>query len=144
MRGTKTALVTGAAVLTLVAVGGGVALAADSGPTPQPQPQTQAKPHKHAGLLARAEHGEVTLNGPKHQVVDVQRGQVQSASPTSITVKSEDGFTATYTVAGTTKVRKAAKAAAISDVATGDKVLVIATKNGSTLTATRIADHPAK
>jgi hypothetical protein len=139
MRGTKTALLTGATVLTLVAIGGGVALATDSS-TPQPQ----AKPHRHAGLLARAEHGEMTLSGPQHRVVDVQRGQVQSASPTSITVKSADGFTATYTVNSTTKVRKAAKAAAIGDVTTGDRVVVIATKNGSTTTATRITDHPAK
>jgi len=51
-------------------------------------------------LWSRVEHGEVTIKGKddKPVVVDIQRGQVTAVSPTSISLKSEDGFTATYTV----------------------------------------------
>jgi hypothetical protein len=142
----KTMLVTGAATLALLGIGGGVALADTTSPTTTPSTngkQSQAKQHK--GLLAHTAHGQFTLNGPKHQVVDVQRGQVQSVDGKSITVKSNDGFTATYTVDSNTKVRKDKKTAAINQVAAGDQVLVMADKNGSADTAKRIVDRgPAK
>jgi hypothetical protein len=92
-------------------------------------------------LLQRALHGEVVLGGKKHRVVDFQRGEVTAVSSSSITVKSTDGFTATYVVDAKTKVRQAKQQAAIGDVKTGDKVRVVATKDGSTLTANRIADR---
>jgi hypothetical protein len=56
-------------------------------------------------------------------------------------VRSTDGFSATYVVDAKTKVRHAKEKAAIGDVSTGDKVRVVALKNGSTLTATKIADR---
>ncbi|MFQ6271026.1 hypothetical protein ACLLO4_31845 [Kutzneria viridogrisea] len=139
---TKMALAAGVAVAGLLGMGGGVALAAGNGTQPA-QGQAQGQGHKHgkAGLLARAEHGEVTLRGKQHRVVDVQRGKVDAVSATAISVTSEDGFKATYTVNGDTKVRKDRKASAIGSVATGDQVLVVATKSGTTLTATRVVDR---
>jgi hypothetical protein len=141
-RKTRTALITGVAVAALVA-GGGVAYAV-SAPTPtstpsQPTAPTKAKHHK--ALLGRVSHGEVTLNGKDHRVVDVQRGQVQSVSSTSVSVKSGDGFTATYTINSDTKVHKDAKAAAIGDVHNGDKVVVVATKANGADTANRLGDR---
>jgi hypothetical protein len=150
---TKMIVGTGVAVIVVGGLGGGIALADSSSPAPpsttQPT-QSQSPPakqghDKHRGLLGRIAHGEVTLNGKNHRVVDAQHGQVQSVSPTSITVKSTDGFVATYTVDSSTKVRKDKQSSAIAQVANGDRVFVIATKSGATDTATRIADSgPAK
>jgi hypothetical protein len=145
-RRTRTALITGAAVAALVA-GGGVAYAV-SAPTStstsaQSSSSAPAKTKvKHAKtLLGRVAHGEVTLDGKDHRVVDLQRGQVQSVSATSISVKSDDGFTATYTVNTDTKVGKDGKASAIGDVHNGDKVVIVATKANGVDTANRIADR---
>jgi hypothetical protein len=92
-------------------------------------------------LTRRALHGEVTLGGAKHRVVDFQRGTVSAASATSLTVRSTDGFAATYVVDAKTIVRQAKEKTTIADVKTGDKVRVVALKHGATLTAKRIADR---
>lgn len=92
-------------------------------------------------LARRALHGEVTLGGKKARVVDVQRGTVKAVSGSSITVVSKDGFAATYVVDTETKVRQTKQQALIADVKTGDKVRVVAQKDGATLTAKRIADR---
>ena len=118
---------------------------AQPSPTTKPTPGTKAdRAAKKAGkkdLTRRALHGEVTLGGKKHRVLDFQRGIVSSVSATSITVRSADDFSATYVVDTRTKVRQAKEKAAIGDVKTGDKVRVVASKDGSTLTAKRIADR---
>ncbi|MFC0431722.1 hypothetical protein [Kutzneria buriramensis] len=142
-RRTRTALIAGAAAAALVA-GGGVAYAVSaptSTTTSTPAASAPAKAKHHKTLLGRVAHGEVTLDGKQHRVVDVQRGQVQSVSSTSISVKSDDGFTATYTVNGDTKVRKDGKSAAIGDVHNGDKVVIAATKANGTDTVNRLADR---
>ena len=92
-------------------------------------------------LARRALHGEVTLGGKKAKVVDFQRGTVKAVSDSSITVVSKDDFTATYVVDAKTKVRQAKQQASIADVKAGDKVRVVAQKDGATLTAKRIADR---
>jgi hypothetical protein len=61
-----------------------------------------------------------TRNGP--QVRDVQRGAVTATSPGSLTVRSRDGFTATYTTDASTRVRKDRAAAQLQQVAVGDRV----------------------
>jgi hypothetical protein len=151
-----------ATALSTVALAGviGVGVAA-ADPTPTPTPSATAAPTAGASptakptkpgkankankakrdLTRRALHGEVTLGGKKHQVVDFQRGTVSAVSASSITVRSTDDFSATYVVDAKTKVRHAKEKVAIGDVQTGDKVRVVALKNGSTLTATKIADR---
>ena len=121
---------------------------ATSTPSAATAPTTKAKPAKPGkanrpkrDLAARALHGEVTLGAKKQRVVDFQRGTVSAVSASSITVVSTDDFSATYAVDAKTKVRHAKEKAAIGDVQTGDKVRVVARKNGSTLTATRVADR---
>lgn len=149
---TSTTIVT-AALATLALAGSvGVGIAA-ADPTPAPTPSSSASPtttskaadaKKHRPLAARALHGEVTLAGKKHRVIDFQRGTVSKVSGTSITVHSADGFTKTYKVVSTTKVRADKKVATIAAVKTHDRVRVVATKKGSTITANRIADRGAK
>jgi hypothetical protein len=89
-------------------------------------------------FVARALHGEVTLAGEKHQVIVFQRGGVQKVSGTSLTVKSNDGFVETYVLSDDTKVREDGDKSKLSDIETSDRVLVVATKDDSTLTARRV------
>ena len=144
-----------AGISTLALAGGiGAGIAYADPPSPTPTPTTSASPTQTAqprnpdqrpprkkrplALLARALHGEVTLAGEKHRVVVFQRGPVEKLSDTSLTVKSADGYTATYLVSTETKVRKDEDKATIADLKTGDRVLVVADKEGSTLKALRI------
>jgi hypothetical protein len=144
----------GASVVALIGgIGAGIA-AADPGttsPTPTPTASATAKDKpadKHRdglpgrrALLARALHGEATLGGEKHRVVAFQRGVVQEVSATSLSVKSEDGFTSTYVLNADTKVHKQGDKSTISAIKKGDHVRVLALKNGSTLTAKAIGDR---
>ena len=89
-------------------------------------------------FMARALHGEVTLAGEKHQVIAFQRGTVEQASSKSVTVKSNDGFVETYLLSDATKVREDRHDATASDIDPSDRVLVVATKEDSTLNARRV------
>jgi len=73
-----------------------------------------------------------------HQAI---RGQVTAVSSTSITVRAADSMTETYDLNASTKVHsRATKAAAsISDITTGDRVLVAGTGT-TTLTAVRVVE----
>jgi hypothetical protein len=143
-----------AAVVVALAGGGtAVALADTSTPTPSPPsssaPSPAAKPHaKHRALASRAEHGEVVLHGKGgDRTVDVQRGVVTAASPTSVTVRSADGFTATYAFAPNSKVRKQKAASQPSAIAVNDRVGLVAAKGPQGLTVTGLRDvgpAPAK
>jgi hypothetical protein len=89
-------------------------------------------------FVARALHGEVTLAGEEHRVIAFQRGGVQRVSRTSLTVKSNDGFVETYVLTEDTKVRENGDQSTLSEIDTSDRVMVVATKDGSTLTARRV------
>lgn len=92
-----------------------------------------------AGLI----HGEFTVPKPGggYQTVDVQMGTVTAVSSTSVTVKSADGYSVTYTV--TSKSVVDAQAAGIGSVKKGDSVFITATVSGSTPTAATIIDMTA-
>jgi hypothetical protein len=80
------------------------------------------------GMLARLEHGQLTLRVKSgDRTVDLQRGTVTAVSPTAISVTSPDKFHGDYTVSSATKVRTGAGLAGISAVHQGDTVLVVAT-----------------
>lgn len=147
---TKMTLGAGVAALVLLGAGGTAwaQSASSTAPTQPAQSQTQQAQHakKHHGLLSRIEHGEATLATKKgDQVVDVQRGEVTAVSPNSVTVKSKDGFTGTYTVAPASKVHKTGKLSNIGEVKPGDRVGVVAVKTGGTDTVRQLHDPgPAK
>jgi hypothetical protein len=92
------------------------------------------------GIGTSVAHGQLTVpkSGGGYQTVDVQNGKVTAVSTGSITVKSGDGFTATYTV--TSKTVVAAETRGIASVKKGDTVFVTATVSGSTATAADILD----
>ena len=77
--------------------------------------------------------GVQTCALPISVVMTLQRGVVTKASATSVTVKSDDDFTATYAIADDTRGRTGA-------LAVGDSVFVVAEKTGAKavmITATR-------
>ncbi|HEY2194110.1 MAG TPA: hypothetical protein VGH76_17675 [Actinomycetospora sp.] len=138
-----------AVVIALAGDGTAVALADTSAPptptaptssAPAPGAQHPARPARRA-LARRAEHGEVVLHGKAgDRTVDVQRGVVTAASPTSVTVRSTDGFTATYAFTPTSKVRKQKAASQPSAVAVNDRVGIVAAKGPQGLTVTGLRD----
>jgi len=88
-------------------------------------------------------HGQFTVpkSGGGYQTEDVQQGTVTAVSSGSISVKSADGFTASYVVSSKTLVD--AQAAGIGSVKKGDTVSVTATVSGSTATAASVQDQTA-
>jgi hypothetical protein len=101
--------------------------------TPSPSPSAHGKHFKgfgrgfgHGHGFGGGIHGEFVIPKPGggYQTVLTQIGTVQSVSGSSITVKSEDGFTHTYSVSNDTLV--AAGDNGIADVAKGDTVRVLA------------------
>jgi len=153
MNKAATMVAAGLGTLALVGVGAGIA-SADPDPTPSANPtaRTTASPtekagqradvnRKQNGLLRRALHGEATLGGHQQRVVVCQRGIVEAVSAKSMTLRSEDGFIATYVLDSETRVRKQRQPATVSDIRATDKVRVLAAKDGSVLTAKLVRDH---
>ena len=108
-------------------------------PTPSASPTAKPDRPRQVRLFRRALHGEVTLAGRQHRVVAFQRGPISKIDKTSVTVTSEDGFAATYVVDDQTKVRKGEGVdIPLSDLKAGDRVYVVALRDGSALTAKRV------
>jgi len=153
---TKTILTTASLALVLAGTGAGVATAQTSttptppgtasSSTPTPAAKTAKHPHHKGGQLRRVEHGEFTVHTKTgDKVLDTQRGVVTAVNAESVTVKSAEGFSATYTLNPATKVHKGKQTATTAQITTNDRVRVLANKTGTTDTATRIGDAgPAK
>ncbi len=86
-------------------------------------------------------HGEFTTPAPDggYQRMAMQRGEVTAVSSSSLTVKSEDGFTRTYAVDETTMVN--AGRDGIEDVDSGDQVHVMAVLSGDDARAVQVHDR---
>lgn len=136
-----------AGALSAMTIGGvAYSASADTGATtaaaPTPAAPGAKSAAKHPGGWPRnLEHGTFTTRVHKtNKTFDVQRGVVTAVSPTSITVRSTDGFDRTYTVNASTKVRQNGKPATIAQVGQNDRVQVLASSG----TALNIQDrHPA-
>jgi len=90
--------------------------------------------------LAGALHGELVVpdgNGGYKTVV-VQRGKTTSVSDTSITVKSDDGFTQTYAVGSAAGV--GAQRDGLASIKNGANVVVTGEKKGGSVTADHVID----
>lgn len=92
-----------------------------------------------AGLMD-ALHGEyVVSDGNGSYTTELlQNGDVTAISDSSVTVKSDDGYTHTYTIDSDTVVGNGSTA--LSSIATGDEVTVIATESGDTATVDTISE----
>jgi hypothetical protein len=91
------------------------------------------------GGLGKVVHGQATVrSGTGYKTVEFQLGQVTSVSSNSITVRSPDGYTHTYSVLPTTVVD--AQAGGISSVAGKDQVQIISNQASGKDTATNVLD----
>jgi hypothetical protein len=113
----------------------------DDGPSSTaPAPGRGPGKGRHGGM-GMGIHGEfVTQNpaGDGYQTVATQKGEVTAVSATSITVRSEDGFSRTYTVDDNTLVN--AGNDGIGDVAEGDDVRVVALVVDGKASAVKVDD----
>jgi len=144
------------AAVAVTTTAGGVAWAATSAdPTPSPSasPSTRAEPGKPGKGMGHgpggpgqffgqggALHGEfvVKKDGGGYQTVATQRGEVTAVSKDSITLKSEDGYSRTYTLTADTLVNAARDG--IGDVKTGNTVVITALVADGKATATTLRD----
>ena len=130
-----------------------VTTATAQSPTPTPSVGPDLRDEKRAllgkahgfkhgrGLPPGALHGEFTTRAPGgtgFQTMAMQNGEVTAVSATSITVKSEDGFSRTYAVNDDTLVKAGDEG--IADVSTGDEVHVLAIVEGGNARAVRVHD----
>jgi hypothetical protein len=78
--------------------------------------------------LRRDGHLVITRDTPRHGrvTIAVQLGTVTAVGPTSVTLKSKDGYVHSYTITDKTRVRVRRQPAALSDVAVGSKAAVVA------------------
>jgi hypothetical protein len=86
-------------------------------------------------------HGEFTIKKPDgsgYETVATQTGEVTAVSPSSITVKSEDGFSRTYSVDENTVVGSGRDG--IGSVKSGDTVHVAGIVDGGKASAAAILD----
>jgi hypothetical protein len=117
------------------------------GPTPSPAGPGRVRHRGLGGLgfgglagLAGALHGQFVAGkaGGGYQTVDFQNGKVTAVSATSITLRSTDGYSHTYTIANSTIVD--AERNGIGSVKVGHQASLSATVTGSTATAASIVD----
>ena len=100
----------------------------------------------HGMGRGHALHSTATIKDSTGAFVNIAsiQGAVTAVSATSITVKAEDGFTATYVVNANTKVHTDAKKdGTIADVAVGQTAEVRGTSAGGTLTADHVHSKAA-
>lgn len=148
------------AAVAVTTTAGGVAWAtsnADPTPSPSASPSSpatpgQQKPGEPGGPgkggfgprdefgLGGALHGEfvVPKDGGGYQTVATQRGEVTAVTKESITLKSADGYSRTYTLTEDTLVNAARDG--IDDVKTGNTVTVTAVVTDGKATASSVND----
>lgn len=133
---------------------GGVVLAgfatasAQTDPTPSPSQSEGAAPMAkggrgpggHKGGPGAGIHGEFVTANPNGgwQTMATQKGEVTAVSATSLTVRSEDDFSRTYTVNDDTMV--GAGDEGIADVKVGDDVHVLAIVTDGKASAVNVHD----
>lgn len=140
------------AIAGTLAVGAAAIAWADS-PSPSPSPSSsssQQDKQRPRGIERRALHGEFTVpqrgqrrtgSGPvATTVVYEQRGEVTAVDKNAktITVKSRDNFTRSYVVTSDTKIRSKGGDAQFSDVAVGDRAMVLAEQQDGKYVARRL------
>jgi hypothetical protein len=113
-------------------------------PSPSPSGKGAGGSAK-SGQHAQFQHGEAVVRDKDGKLitVDRQRGSVTAASATSLTVKSSDGTSWTWTIDKDTKVRGPnLKTEPASSVKVGNTVAVGGQRSGDTRTARAVIDPP--
>lgn len=116
-----------------------------SAPSSPPGPSGGPSGGPAASGHRQFEHGEAVVRDKDGKLitVDRQRGSVTAASATSLTVKSSDGTSWTWTIDKDTKVRGAnLKNEPASSIKVGDPVAVGGQRSGDSRTARAVIDPP--
>lgn len=94
----------------------------------------------HGPMLGAPLHGTFVVpdRDGGYRTVVAQRGEVTAVSGSSLTVRSEDGFVATYRLTDATDVLGGT--GGVADLVEGDDVSVSAEREGAVNTATHVAD----
>jgi hypothetical protein len=120
----------------LQTVGLDTATAAAPSPSASAAPQKEHRRAIRRYLRKNTLHGEVTVQGKDGvRTIVVQRGTVTAVTSTSVSVKSTDGFAATWTFGDKLKLVQDKKAVPPSALKAGETIGVAGTKDGSTDTA---------
>jgi hypothetical protein len=144
-----TAGVAGLAAAVVVGTAGvAAATAPDASPAPSATPSGSPtapdgrdrdghRGHRAGHRLFRGLYGEWVARGERdgtYVTVLGVRGEVTAVGATSVTIKAEDGFSATFAVGADTRVR-GRDVDAIGDVKVGDRAAAVGPKSGDTVTA---------
>ncbi|BCW44242.1 DUF5666 domain-containing protein [Arthrobacter sp. StoSoilB5] len=164
--GLRKALIAGGITVALTG-GGAAAVWAGTQPSPtpssataSPDPTATASPSPSPGsksfaVHGRGIHGEFTVKNQDgtYRIVLTQTGKIESVNSTSITVKSDDGFTQSYAINSDTRISRmptelselrngkgkpTLPSATAADLKAGDTVRIAGSKDGDTVTAQRI------
>ncbi len=155
----RKALLAGVVALALTGAGTAIAWSASDSPTPSPSPSATEKPDKSQRPQHLHSESVVKKADGTFETLLTQQGTVEAVSDTSVTVKSEDGFTQAYAVNGDTKILKFPAPAAdgspakgddgkrlkrsevtIAEIAKGELVRVTGVKSGNDATAHQIIE----
>jgi hypothetical protein len=146
------------ALAGVLAAGGATAYAASSGSAPatsagsgqatakasakgKAKHKAKARTKARHGLVRRGVHGQVTVKNGKtgaYTTREWQRGKVVSVSGTTVSVKSADGASWTWTADPKLKITREGAKTTESVLKSGDTVVVLGKKSGSANDATRI------
>jgi hypothetical protein len=138
-----------AAVLAVSAAG--AAFAAGTGAPAASQQSTPGAVHgplkRTLGFWRRIEHrvlhGEFTVHTKDgNKQVVVARGVVTAISDSSLTIKSDDGVSTTFTLTAGTKYGTRRRPATRADIKVGDHAGAVAVKAGDANQALRVIDLP--
>ncbi|TMQ94001.1 hypothetical protein ETD83_24605 [Actinomadura soli] len=89
-------------------------------------------PHRHARPF-RGVHGEATVRRKDgFHLATWQHGKITAVSSTTLTVRSDDGVSWTWTANANTRVHKNGEKAALKALVAGDRVLVAGERSGDT------------
>ena len=151
------ALVGGAIGVTISQLGVATAASPSPSPTPGTERHDPRGPFGHMGPLGRLGvlggpellmaggkvlHGEATVQKPGGgtTVVVFQNGAITSIGGSTVTVRSPDGFTATYKVDGTTRISLNGSDGSLSTLKNNDDVRVFGSRTGSSTVAKAVVD----
>ncbi|KSU72683.1 hypothetical protein GA0061083_3461 [Pseudarthrobacter enclensis] len=169
--GVRKALIAGAVALALTGTGAALAWSvdspspspSDSSSAPAPPPGQEKQSRQDKAERPRFQHGESVVRKADgtFQTVLQQQGTVEAAGSTSVTVKSEDGFSQEYAVTADTRISSVPPASGdqgstdddgrrlrpadgtIADIAAGDVVRISGIKDGGRVTARTIVEGAA-
>jgi hypothetical protein len=91
---------------------------------------------RRLALRGHVEHGQVTVETKTgDKIIDVQRGTVTAITSTTVTVKSTDGYTQTWSLSGSPTIIERRTTGQVSSIVAGTTVGIAGPQAGTTATA---------